>query len=54
MADIKETLRIAIAGGGIGGVGVALGLKRAGFQKIDLYESASKLSDVGAGINVGE
>ena len=35
------------------GFGSAIGFKKAGFKNVDLYESASKLSDVGAGINVG-
>ena len=30
-----------------------MGLKLAGFKHVDIYESASKLGEVGAGLNVG-
>lgn len=36
------------------GFGTAVGLKKVGFKNVDLYESASQLGDVGAGINVGK
>lgn len=52
-ADIKQSLRIAVVGGGVAGVCAGIALDKAGFQQISIYESASKLSDVGAGINVG-
>jgi 2-polyprenyl-6-methoxyphenol hydroxylase-like FAD-dependent oxidoreductase len=42
-------LRIAIAGGGIGGLTVALALKKFGFAA-DVYEQAPALLDVGAAI----
>jgi salicylate hydroxylase len=43
--------RIAIIGGGIGGLSAALALLRAG-QDVHVYEQASSLSEVGAGIQV--
>lgn len=46
------TLRIAIAGAGMGGLTTALALAHQGFQHIDLYELASDLGFVGAGIQV--
>lgn len=46
----KDT-RIAVVGGGIGGLAVALGLARAGFRP-RVYEQASKLGEVGAGISL--
>jgi salicylate hydroxylase len=44
-------LKIAVIGGGIGGLAAALGLHRAGFQ-VDVYEQASELNEVGGGIQV--
>jgi len=43
---------ILIAGGGIGGLAVALGLARKGFRSIVL-EKASALGEIGAGIQLG-
>jgi salicylate hydroxylase len=45
------TLRIAIVGGGIGGLAAALFLRRAGLEA-QVYEQASELHPVGAGIVV--
>lgn len=53
LPDAVKNLRIAVAGGGIGGVSAALALERQGFSNIEVFESASKLGEVGAGINVG-
>jgi len=44
-------LRVAIIGGGIGGLAAALSLLRAGFD-VQVYEQASSLSEVGAGIQM--
>ena len=41
--------RLAIVGGGIGGVGAALSLLRAGFD-VHVYERAAAVSEVGPGI----
>ena len=43
---------LAIIGGGIGGLAAAAWLSRAGFDA-QVYEQASALSEVGAGINIG-
>ena len=46
------SLKVAISGGGIGGLGAALALSRAG-QKVELFEKATAFSDIGAGIQLG-
>lgn len=46
------TPQILIAGGGIGGLAAALASARAGWQ-VRLYERASELGEVGAGIQLG-
>jgi salicylate hydroxylase len=43
---------IAVIGGGIGGLATAATLLRAGFD-VHVYEQASALGEVGAGINIG-
>jgi salicylate hydroxylase len=43
--------RIAVIGGGIGGLSAALGLHRAGLE-VDVYEQAPALVEVGGGIQV--
>src|SRR6516225_852212 len=45
-------LRIAIIGGGIGGLTAALSLRQAGFE-VDVYEQAPELTQIGGGINMG-
>jgi 5-methylphenazine-1-carboxylate 1-monooxygenase len=45
-------MRVAIAGGGIGGMALALSLHDAGFREIDIYESAPRVKELGVGINV--
>ncbi len=45
-------MRIAIIGGGIGGMTLALSLHDAGLTDIDVYESAHTISELGVGINV--
>jgi 5-methylphenazine-1-carboxylate 1-monooxygenase len=45
-------VRVAIAGGGIGGMALALSLHDAGFRDVDVYESASRVKELGVGINV--
>jgi 5-methylphenazine-1-carboxylate 1-monooxygenase len=45
-------MRVAIAGGGIGGMTLALSLRDAGIDDVDVYESASILKELGVGINV--
>ena len=45
-------MKIAIIGGGIGGMTLALSLHDAGLTDVDIYESAHTLSELGVGINV--
>jgi len=51
MSDYTE-LRIAVIGAGMGGLGCALALAKKGFKHIDVYENASNLGFVGAGIQL--
>src|SRR5207237_7348905 len=48
----RRPLRIAIIGGGIGGLPAALSLRQAGFEA-DVYEQAPALTHMGGGINMG-
>lgn len=50
--DRTTDLPILIAGGGIGGLGAALGLARKGFRATVL-EQAPELGEIGAGIQIG-
>jgi salicylate hydroxylase len=45
-------LKVAVIGGGIGGLGAAVGLRQRGFE-VDVYEQAPELTEVGGGINMG-
>ncbi|TLD23848.1 hypothetical protein PspLS_06809 [Pyricularia sp. CBS 133598] len=45
-------MKIVIAGAGMGGLGCALSLARKGFKHIEVYETASSLGFVGAGIQM--
>lgn len=45
-------LKVAIAGGGIGGLAAALALSHAG-QQVELFEKASAFTEIGAGIQLG-
>ena len=45
-------LKVAIAGGGIGGLAAALALSKSG-QQVELFEKAAAFSEVGAGIQLG-
>ena len=45
-------MKIAIVGGGIGGMTLALSLHDAGLTDVDIYESAHTISELGVGINV--
>ena len=48
---MPRTPRIAIIGGGIGGLAAALALERRGAETI-VYEQSSELSEIGAGLNL--
>lgn len=45
-------MKIAIIGGGIGGMTLALALHDAGIGDVDIYESDSRISELGVGINI--
>jgi len=45
------TLRVAVIGGGIGGLSAALALLREGFD-VQVYEQASRFGEIGAGIQI--
>jgi salicylate hydroxylase len=47
----ERDISVAVIGGGIGGLSAALSLLRAGLD-VDVYEQASEISEVGAGIQV--
>jgi len=48
-----EPLSVAIAGGGIGGLCLAIGLLQYSHLKINIYESAPQFKEIGAGLAVG-
>jgi 2-polyprenyl-6-methoxyphenol hydroxylase-like FAD-dependent oxidoreductase len=43
-------MNVAIAGGGIGGMTLALSLHAAGISDVDIYESASAIKELGVGV----
>src|SRR5262245_13156882 len=47
-----SSMKVAIAGGGIGGMALALSLLDAGIEDVEVYESAPAVKELGAGINV--
>ncbi|KAK3318515.1 hypothetical protein B0H66DRAFT_241177 [Apodospora peruviana] len=51
MADFRD-LRIVVIGAGMGGLGTALAFAKKGFKSIDVFETASNLGFVGAGIQM--
>jgi salicylate hydroxylase len=46
----EEEMRVAVVGGGIGGLSAALFLRRAGFENVTVFEQAPELLEIGAGI----
>lgn len=50
---MNAPLNVAIVGGGIAGVGLALGLKDAPHLKVTLFESAAAFGEIGAGVSFG-
>jgi salicylate hydroxylase len=48
---MNSALRIAVIGGGIGGLAAALSLRREGFA-VEVYEQAPQLTQIGGGINM--
>jgi salicylate hydroxylase len=47
-----DDTRVAIVGGGIGGLSAALFCRRAGLRQVAIYEQSSELREIGAGIQV--
>src|SRR5215210_5226244 len=45
-------MRVAVVGGGIGGLSTALFLRRAGVDSVTVFEAAPQLREIGAGIQV--
>ena len=45
-------MKVAIIGGGIGGMSLALSLHACGIDSVEIYESASAVRELGVGINV--
>ncbi|KAK7751555.1 hypothetical protein SLS62_006505 [Diatrype stigma] len=51
MADVTD-LTVSVIGAGMGGLAAALAFARKGFRRVDVYETASNLGFVGAGIQL--
>lgn len=49
---VRQTARIAIIGGGMGGMTAAIALKKIAGVQATVFEQASKLGEVGAGVTV--
>jgi salicylate hydroxylase len=49
----RPPLRIAIVGGGPGGLGAAIALSALPNTEVTLYEQARELREIGAGIQIG-
>ena len=53
-ADSSDnTIRVAIIGGGIGGLCLALGLLKQSHLDVQVYEAAHRFSEIGAGVALG-
>jgi len=50
----NPSLRVAIVGGGIGGLCLGLGLRKHPHINVQIYEAAHEFSEIGAGIGVGK
>lgn len=52
--DIEhKSLQVAVVGGGPGGLGTAIALSKIPDVEVTIYEQASVLREVGAGISIG-
>ncbi|KAH8117595.1 FAD/NAD-binding domain-containing protein [Phellopilus nigrolimitatus] len=49
---VSKDLKVAVVGGGMCGLAVAIGLQKAGVD-VDIYEAASKFGEIGAGVGLG-
>ncbi|KAJ3727753.1 hypothetical protein C8R42DRAFT_638875 [Lentinula raphanica] len=52
MTNSTKKLRVAIIGGGIGGLTCAVALKDCANIELDIYEQATQITEIGAGITV--
>ncbi|MBS3910967.1 MAG: 3-hydroxybenzoate 6-monooxygenase [Hydrogenophaga sp.] len=52
MSNVQSDLPVLVAGGGIGGLAAALALVRQGF-KVQVFEQAPEIGEIGAGIQLG-
>lgn len=50
---LPDVLRVAIVGGGPAGLGAAIALSKLPKVQVDIYEKATELREVGAGIRIG-
>ena len=53
VSSMKKAVDVAIIGGGIGGLCLALGLLKQSHIDVQVYEAASKFSEIGAGVALG-
>lgn len=53
MTADTPSLKVAIIGGGPGGLATAIALSKVPHIEVTLYEQANVLREVGAGINIG-
>lgn len=49
----EKTVKVAIVGGGIGGLCLALGLLKLSHLDVQVYEAAPAFSEIGAGVALG-
>ncbi|KAN0109198.1 salicylate hydroxylase [Russula decolorans] len=52
MSESNCKFRVAICGGGVGGLILAFALSRSPKIRVDVYEAASKFTEIGAGIGI--
>ena len=45
-------MKVLVAGGGIGGLSLALSLHAAGVDSVEVFEASAEIEEVGVGINV--
>lgn len=53
VSSTEKTIRVAIIGGGIGGLCLALGLLKQAHLDVQVYEAAPTFSEIGAGVALG-